>query len=329
MLSTKEICSYIKSITDASTVKKGETIQRLWSGYGTIDRYLLEDAGTSSIIVKHVFPPSEQRHPRGWSTNNSHQRKLKSYQVEMQWYQHWAAKCTDDCRVPHCLALHGNQQEMLILLEDLDLAGYPRRLQSIDLDTMKKCLAWLANFHARFISVTPVGLWEVGTYWHLATRPDEWSVLGDSTLKAAASEIDQKLTSCPFQTLVHGDAKLANFCFSQDLNKVAAVDFQYVGGGIGMKDVAYFIGSCLREEECHRYEEVLLDSYFSYLKNALQKSTITHAFSFTDLEKTWRQLFPVAWTDFHRFLKGWSPGHWKLNSYSERLSQEVLAQLKT
>lgn len=36
-----------------------------------------------------------------------------------------------------------------------------------------------------------------------------------------------------FQTFVHGDAKLANFCFGS--NNVAAVDFQYVGKGIGVK----------------------------------------------------------------------------------------------
>ena len=37
--------------------------------------------------------------------------------------------------------------------------------------------------------------------------------------------------------------------------------------------------------------------------------------------------YPVAWTDFYRFLQGWSPGHWKLHRYSERLAREVLATL--
>jgi hypothetical protein len=46
------------------------------------------------------------------------------------------------------------------------------------------------------------------------------------------------------------------------------------------------------------------------------------------MEEEWRSLYPYAWTDFHRFLKGWSPGHWKINSYSERMAKQVILQLK-
>ena len=130
-----------------------------------------------------------------------------------------------------------------------------------------------------------------------------------------------------FQTFIHGDAKLANFCFSADATQVAAVDFQYVGGGCGMKDVAYFIGSCLYEDACEQHEAALLDVYFNALKDALEsrgRDVDPHA-----IEQEWRALYPVAWTDFHRFMKGWSPGHWKIHSYSERLSRQVLAQLNT
>ena len=48
---------------------------------------------------------------------------------------------------------------------------------------------------------------------------------------------------------------------------------------------------------------------------------------FAALEQDWRELYPVAWTDFYRFLQGWSPGHWKLHRYSERLAREVLGSL--
>ena len=192
---------------------------------------------------------------------------------------------------------------------------------------MQACLRWLANFHATFIGKQPAGLWAVGTYWHLDTRPDELAVLDDAALKAAAKRIDQRLNNAHYQTFVHGDAKLANFCFSADGEQVAALDFQYVGGGCGMKDVAYFIGSCLYEEDCERYETELLDYYFARLREALGQRD--SGIDTDALEQEWRALYPLAWSDFHRFMKGWSPGHWKVHSYSERITREVVARLSS
>ena len=149
-----------------------------------------------------------------------------------------------------------------MLWEDLDVAGFDIRKDNVNLSEMKSCLKWLAHFHANFLGKIPEGLWEEGTYWHLSTRPDELNALKDKELKYAAKAIDQKLKNSTFMTFVHGDAKLANFCFSKDSKKVAAVDFQYVGGGCGMKDVAYFIGSCLNEDECEEHEEELLGVLF-------------------------------------------------------------------
>ena len=124
---------------------------------------------------------------------------------------------------------------------------------------------------------------------------------------------------------MHGDAKLANFCFSEGGDRVAALDFQYVGGGCGMKDVAYFLGSCLGEEDCEAREAELLAHYFAELEVALERRR--PEVDARAVVAEWRTLFPVAWTDFHRFLKGWCPGHWKIHSYSERLAREVLANL--
>jgi len=311
--------------TGAATISSTEVVQSLWSGYGQIVRCHLTGGATPSVILKHVRWPDQQAHKYGWTSDRSHQRKLKSYEVEAAWYGRYAERCLDACRVPNCLAVEQRSDGVLLLLEDLDAAGFAGRRQSVSDAEVDACLSWLANFHATFMGEQPEGLWAVGTYWHLATRPDELNALDDSPLKAAAGELDRRLSGSPFQTFVHGDAKLANFCFSTDGRNAAAVDFQYVGGGCGMKDVAYFISSCFDEDECEGRESTLLGRYFEFLREALVRSG--KAIDSRALEANWRELYPVAWTDFFRFLQGWSPGHWKAHRYSKRLAIEVLNSL--
>jgi hypothetical protein len=316
----------VRQATGAQAIFHIEDIQTLWSGYGKIMRYGLKGADIEQLIIKHVKLPDQSHHPRGWNTDRSHQRKIKSYQVESAWYRDWSQQCDDHCRVPACFALQSDADEFLIALEDLDASGYPVRKHTVTLSEMQVCLNWLANFHATFMDQTPTGLWETGTYWHLATRPDELDALDDVQLKNAAVEIDQRLRDARYQTFVHGDAKLANFCFAEAGHQVAAVDFQYVGGGCGMKDVAYFIGSCLHEADCERYESLLLNEYFSALGDALRMRNSGN--NVEAVEQEWRALYPLAWADFHRFIKGWSPGHWKIHGYSEKIVRQVLRTLQ-
>lgn len=320
-----DLLQRICTAVGASALHHKATIQNLWSGYGTIARYALERAQRSTVIIKQVRLPERSNHPRGWNSDLSHQRKIKSYQVETNWYNEWSSRCDDSCRIPECLYLETEGDEVVMVLEDLDASGFASRLTTVGWSEIEACLSWLANFHATFMNTEPTGLWESGSYWHLQTRPDELAELEDGPLKSAAAQIDQKLTESPYQSLVHGDAKLANFCFSTDGRRVAAVDFQYVGGGCGMKDLAYFISSCLDEDECERYEERLLNIYFHKLRQAL--SIHNSGVDPDSLERDWRALYPIAWTDFYRFLKGWSPGHWKIHSYSERLAREVVTSI--
>lgn len=312
----------ILKTTAARTASRLEVVQRLWSGYGEIVRYGLTGSEQHSVIVKHV-----KLHRRASThASLSHQRKLRSYQVETAWYGRWSRHCDARCRVPACLGYGRLDDEIILILEDLNANGFPQRHSQVGQPEIHACLRWLAHFHATFIGEQPTELWPVGTYWHLDTRPDELQALHDPALKNAAAAIDQLLRASPYQTLVHGDAKLANFCFSQDGKSVAAVDFQYVGGGSGIKDVAYFIDSCLDGDAAERQQNQLLEVYFQALKQALigrRKPVDADA-----VEQNWRALYAVAWTDFHRFLKGWSPGHWPGNSYSERLARQVIAQLQ-
>ena len=309
--------SFILNRTGAFHLQETETLQDLWSGYGKIIRFELTGAPVNSVVVKHVQIPENLTHPIGWNNKLSHTRKLKSYEVESSWYASYSKKSSS--RVPHCFGTLKRNEDVLIILEDLDAAGFSVRKNTVNWAEIVSCLTWLAKFHARFLGAHPSGLWEVGTYWHLQTRPQELEALKDINLKNAAVAINAKLNNARYKTFVHGDAKLANFCFSEN-GEVAGVDYQYVGGGCGIKDVAYFIGSCLQEKECERLETKILDSYFRALHKAMGKKNEA-------LEREWRTLYAFAWADFHRFLKGWKPNHWKINSYSERITKTVINTL--
>ncbi|MES0372282.1 MAG: oxidoreductase family protein [Mariprofundaceae bacterium] len=316
----------ILSSTGAEAAERDEIIATLWSGYGEIVRLQLQGGVAEGIVLKHVRFPTEQNHPRGWHSDLSHTRKVKSYEVEMAWYHDWSSRCDDACRIPKCYASETVGDEHLMVLEDLDAAGFPIRKSNLSKPEVVVCLKWLANFHATFMGESPTGLWKIGTYWHLATRPDELAVMEDAGLRDAAPEIDAMLNHCHFQTIIHGDAKVANFCFSENGQHVAAVDFQYVGGGCGMKDVAYFLGSCLDEMLQERWESEFLNIYFDELKEALHRKN--REVDADALEAEWRIMFPIAQADFYRFLVGWMPTHWKINDYGKQVALGVVSQLR-
>ncbi|PHR23530.1 MAG: choline kinase [Fluviicola sp.] len=312
----------ILSRTRGESIDKIDLIQELWSGYGSIFRVHFSGTKYSSVIVKNIVQPVLSNHPRGWDTEISNARKIKSYEVETNWYKNYTDRCGENCRVPRFIDFWQNDGESFILLEDLNPSGFPLRKSHLTLVEIKTCLRWLANFHVSFLNIDPTNLWEIGTYWHLQTRPDEFNKMADSALKQSASMLDAELNNCKFSTLVHGDAKVANFCFGKSPNDIAAVDFQYVGGGCGMKDVAYFLGSCLDEDQLEMLEDELLMNYFAYFKEAIY--TIGIGIDFNALEKEWRRLYPIAWADFTRFLLGWMPTHQKLNRYSKEMVRRAL-----
>ena len=306
---------WVAKATGATSARRVERIQSLWSGYGEIVRVALTGADVETVVVKSVQPPARLR---GARKDASHARKCRSYDVETTWYRTFASRCDDSCRVPHLVGARGAEEEWLIALEDIDAAGFPERRRAPGSSGMEACLRWLASFHARFLGVAPEGLWKNGTYWHLATRQDELAVMDDAELRAAAPLLDQKLRACTFQTLVHGDAKPANFCFARGGTAVAAVDFQYVGGGCGMKDVAYLLSDDPAEARW-------LDVYFAHLRSALDLRP--ERVQSDALEREWRALYPIARADYHRFLAGWAKEHWRRDTHAQKLTRDVLRSL--
>jgi aminoglycoside phosphotransferase (APT) family kinase protein len=299
-----------------------QTVQSLWSDYGQLLRVSFASGEPDSVIVKYVRPPDAVSHPRGWSSTTGDQRKRRSYQVEAAWYQHHAVTLPPACRVPASLGVEVDETGSLtLIMEDLE-PEFPHRLAQLDPDSTLPCLDWLAALHASQLQVSAPDLWPIGCYWHLGTRADELAAMADGPLKRAASTLDHRLTASTFQTLIHGDAKLANFCFSTHHDQVAAVDFQYVGRGPGVRDLAYFLGSALDEATLITAADSLTDVYFARLRAHLPATIDQDA-----LEADWRALLPIAVADFERFLAGWAPGHYKRNRWSAALSERALADI--
>jgi len=210
-------------------------------------------------------------------------------------------------------------------MEDLDNAGYGIGKKQADWPSLKVAIRWLAYFHIKFIGKNPLDLWPVGSYWHLATRQDELKAMPASVYKTSAVKLAQHLANAKFQSLIHVDAKFENLCFHNNGQTVAAVDFQYVGRGAGVKDLAYLAGSCLSSEQLFHYDERVVDEYLHQAHQA-----ITHYQTCINVElfaKEVRTLYPVAWADFYRFLLGWNPQSGKIGDYMKHQANIGLEQI--
>jgi thiamine kinase-like enzyme len=154
----------------------------------------------------------------------------------------------------------------------------------------------------------------------------------DSPLRNCASQFDSRLNGSKYKTLIHGDAKIDNFCFldakytsDEDDNSpstVAAVDFQYVGGGCGMRDVAYFFSSVWSPVECHAHANDALEYYFEQLSFFIKRLHPT--VEPESVRNDWTPLYAVAWADFYRFLCGWAPGQYDDDPYAKSMVRLAL-----
>ena len=292
-----KIQELVKIHTNSENILEIELIQSLWDGYGELNRVNTQN---KSVIVKLIKYPV-----------SAHKRKIKSYEVEIDWYKNYT-KHISVAYTPKYIASGKIEDYRYLILEDLKDKNFQQK-KEVSFEEIKYCLKWLASFHAKYLNLEPKKLWNIGSYWHLETRPDEYRSMKDLELKEVAHLIDQKLNQAKYQTIIHGDAKLANFLIND--SKASAVDFQYVGGGCGIKDVVYFLSSIYSADELFKNEEIFLNYYFEKF-NQLVKNK--------EIEDEWRELYPYAWVDFYRFLNGWAPEHYKVNKYSKEMRDKVI-----
>jgi len=229
--------------------------------------------------------------------------------------------------VPEPLLVEANGRGQLTLVMRDQRDEFPSSAGALSLAQAKAALSWLAAFHAHFWGQPPpAGLWEQGTFWHLDTRREEFTQMDWRALADAAEQIDAYLKGeagdsvRDHMTVVHGDFKEANLLFSADGSRCAAHDFQYCGGGLGAKDIAYLFCSGLGSGLLPAREGELLAHYHGELTARLGPRGLGEGYTPAVMARH----LDYALADFVRFMDGW--GYWGNNAWAEA---KVAAFLET
>jgi ecdysteroid kinase len=233
-------------------------------------------AGRSSVIAK---VPSRDEVSR---TTAALQHL---YQREVSFYQHLAALITT--RTPRCyFAERDESDNFLLLLEDLSPSAVVDQFVGISLGTARAGLAALAGLHGPTHARSDLhdATWLRGVSEDLrplyeAVLPilfDQFLERYDARIDAGLREMVRALKlrlalfsgyATPFPCVTHGDFRTDNLLIDalDGTVALAVVDWQTVGVGSPLLDVAYFLTTSLTPEDCARYEFELLDYYLATL----------------------------------------------------------------
>lgn len=190
------------------------------------------------------------------------------------------------------------------------------------------------------------GLWCQGGYTYLDTRRTEYDSLKNDSDQEWSSQLCSPTSSSglsiaelaarfitsssasPYQTLIHGDVKSENLFTTKSGDRVAFYDFQYVGFGLGVSDLAKLFTcsiplSSLVDDISIVYgeakltmqkgEQRLLECYLERLMRTSGKQYIWDVFV-----RHWE----VALVDWLRFQASW--GFWGNSEWLEARVRSIL-----
>ena len=236
------------------------------------------DAGTSSVIAK---VPSNDDVSRSTATLQ------RLYQREVSFYQYLAPSIAT--RTPRCyFAERDERDNFLLLLEDLSPSAVIDQFVGISPGTARAGLAALAGLHGPTHARSELHdvAWLRGVSEEL--RPLYSAVLPilfDQFIERYDARIGESLRSMvlalkerlslfseyvtPFPCVTHGDFRTDNLLIDacDGAVAIAVVDWQTVGVGSPLLDVAYFLATSLPPEDCAREEFGLLDYYLVKLND--------------------------------------------------------------
>ena len=245
-------------------------------------RFRLEWDGDASALPGSVVGKFPSDDPTSRATGQSQ----GGYAKEVTFYRELAG--TVGIRTPRCFFADVDPAtgDFVMLMEDLAPAVQGDQLAGCDVDAAALAIAEAAKLHGpRWGDPALAGLASVQ-----APTPESAQLLQtiyQSLFPGFAERYRERLSAdalglmerlgphlarwtLDFQsppTLVHGDFRLDNMLFGTERGgyPLAVVDWQTVGLGPGVADVAYFLGAGLLPEERRKQEQALLRDYHDRL----------------------------------------------------------------
>jgi Phosphotransferase enzyme family len=233
-------------------------------------------AGPLTVIAKC---PSADPHSRNIAA------MVRNYELEISWYRSLAASTPVNC--PHCYhaEIADNGIDFALLLADCAPAKQGDQLAGADLQSIKAAIAEMAALHASHWNGPELDAHDwlhfgrankeivrqlmPTLYPEFCTRyrgrlNDEILAMGQHLVEHIGDYLDAVPAAL---TVVHGDFRLDNLLFETD-GGVTVVDWQTVGIGSPMADLAYLIGTSIADPAVRAAEEAALFGYYCDLIEA-------------------------------------------------------------
>ena len=204
-----------------------------------------------------------------------------TYVREVNFFHDLADRVDIQMPVCHHAQLDATTGDFAILMDDLAPAEVGDQLTGCSVDDARAALAELVGLHAPDIDDLE------STEWLVAKRPEGAEAMGGLYLALLPTFVERYTDRLPAETIVtaqrfgdcvgqwltlaappyrllHGDYRLDNLMFGPQ--GVVAVDWQTVGHGPPVSDVAYFCGASLLVEDRRAHEEDLVREYHDLLE---------------------------------------------------------------
>ena len=238
---------------------------------------------------------------------------MRLYEIETSWYCEIAKKCAVRCPAHFHAEMGSSAQEFILLLEDMAPAVQPDQMAGASPDAVAKILREAAHLHKfrwqdpSLANITWLNYGAGNQAFvkeFLPTVYPEWRARYATRIDANILDMGAELVARfdsyvelnptlgdPPVTITHGDMRLDNMLFFDQSGRACLVDWQTVGVGAPMTDVAYCISTSLSDPQERRdCEHQLVADYLDALGPA-----ITESYSF---EQAWQEYRRAAFAGF-------------------------------